>query len=151
LAKRNAIFFVGSGLASATTGLLAYGILPLGKSHPVLHGWQWMQIIEGCMAIFVSILFILFLPASPFNPRPMFLPIRYFNEKDQQILVARVLNDDKAKATSAKKITVKEVVSTLADWRKYPHLLLATAVISQTAAIGTYSPTLIRSFKFDSE
>jgi MFS family permease len=44
LAARNSTFFLGSGLASATTGLLAYGILPLGDRFPSRHGWQWMMI-----------------------------------------------------------------------------------------------------------
>lgn len=151
LAKRNAIFFVGSGLASATTGLLAYGILPLGKKHPQLYGWQWMMIIEGSMAIFVSLLFISFLPASPANPRPMFLPIRYFSERERQILVVRVVKDDKRKADQSRKITVREIIGTLSDWRKYPHVLIAMSLIPQTAAIGTYTPTLIRGFNFESE
>lgn len=46
LAARNSFFFLGSGLASATTGLLAYGILPLGDRFPSRHGWQWMMISE---------------------------------------------------------------------------------------------------------
>jgi hypothetical protein len=47
LAARNSFFFLGSGLASATTGLLAYGILPLGDRFPSRHGWQWMMISES--------------------------------------------------------------------------------------------------------
>lgn len=47
LAKRNSFFFLGSGLASATSGLLAYGILPLGQKYPQLRGWQYLMIIEG--------------------------------------------------------------------------------------------------------
>lgn len=50
LAKRNSFFFLGSGLASATSGLLAYGLLPLGQKYPQLHGWQYLMIIEGELA-----------------------------------------------------------------------------------------------------
>lgn len=47
LAARNSVFFLGSGLASATSGLLAYALLPLGDKHPQLHGWQWLMISKS--------------------------------------------------------------------------------------------------------
>lgn len=48
LAARTSFFFIGSTLATSTTGLLAYGILPLGDKHPQLHGWQWLMISKSC-------------------------------------------------------------------------------------------------------
>jgi MFS family permease len=137
LATVTAIFFLGNTLASATSGLLAYGILPLGKTHPQYHGWQWLMLIEGSMAIFVSCLIILFLPGSPSRPRPLFLPIRYFTDREEQILAHRVVLDDKAKAQTTRRLSVKEIVGTLGNWRIWPHVLMATAYISPTAALGT--------------
>jgi MFS family permease len=46
LAKRNSMFFLGSGMASATSGLLGYALLPLGDRYPSRHGWQWLMIGE---------------------------------------------------------------------------------------------------------
>jgi hypothetical protein len=179
LAARNSVFFLGSGLASATTGLLAYGLLPLGKRYPTLHGWQWMMIgksrrysdhdgdegtglrsvgnailaVEGCMAIFVSLLFASILPASPTNPSSLLFPkISLFSARERQILVARVYNDDSAKKDSGKKLGVKkDILGTLGNWRVWPHVLMAICLIGPTGAMGTYTPTLIKGFKFESK
>lgn len=58
LAVRNSIFYIGAGLAGATTGLLAYGLLPLGDKHPALHGWQYLMI--GEFASFAENLLVIF-------------------------------------------------------------------------------------------
>ena len=132
-----AIFFLGNTTATATSGLLAYGILPLGKRYTQLWGWQWLMIIEGSMAIFVSILIIFFLPASPSRPRPLFLPVRYFNDREEQILAHRVVLDDHAKSDTSRRLTRKEITGTLLNWRIWPHVLMAIAYIAPTACLGT--------------
>ncbi|GAA6004337.1 uncharacterized protein JCM10292_001431 [Rhodotorula paludigena] len=149
LAKRNAAFFLGSGLASAVTGLFAYGILRMEGLHGYA-GWQWLFIIEGCLAIGIAIFFFLLLPASPESPAPFLFPrMPYFTERQKYILRTRVVLDDANKAQSARYIGVKAIVRTVTNPRIWPHVLLAVSLIAPTAAMGTYTPTLIRSFGFD--
>ncbi|WVW87157.1 hypothetical protein I302_109214 [Kwoniella bestiolae CBS 10118] len=149
LATRNAIFFIGNGLASATTGLLAYGILPLGARYPHLKGWQYLMIIEGCMAMFIAILLIMLLPASPHIPKPLILPIRLWTPRQEEILLARMVKDDEVNKKSNHRLAIKDITGTLSNWRVWPHVLIAICLISQTGALGTYGPTLIKGFNFD--
>lgn len=137
LATVTAVFFLGNTLATATSGLLAYGILPLGSRYPQYYGWQWLMLIEGSMAIFVSCLIITFLPGSPASPRPLFLPVRYFTEREERILAHRVILDDSAKADSTRRLAMGEIFQTLGNWRIWPHVLMAIAYIAPTAALGT--------------
>jgi predicted MFS family arabinose efflux permease len=137
LATVTAVFFLGNTLATATSGLLAYGILPLGTRFPEYYGWQWLMLIEGSMAIFVACLIITFLPGSPASPRPLFLPIRYFTEREERILAYRVILDDSAKADSTRRLAMGEIFQTLGNWRIWPHVLMAIAYIAPTAALGT--------------
>ena len=137
LATVTAVFFLGNTLASATSGLLAYGILPLGTKYPRYHGWQWLMIVEGSMALFVSCLLITFLPRSPIRPRPLFLPICYFTEREEMIVARRVILDDQAKSDSTRRLAMKEVFGTLGNWRIWPHVLMAIAYIAPTSALGT--------------
>lgn len=109
------------------------------------------MIIEGSMAIVVAVLIICFLPGSPARPRPLFLPIRYFSDREEQIVRRRVVSDDAAKAATSRRLTIKEVFSTLGNWRIWPHVVMAISYISPTSALSTYGPTIIRSFNFDSE
>lgn len=132
-----AVFFLGNTTATATSGLLAYGILPLGKRYTQLWGWQWLMIIEGSMAMFVALLIIAFLPGSPDRPRPLFIPIRYFTDREERILAHRVVLDDRAKSASSRRLTKQEILSTLGNWRIWPHVLMAIAYIAPTACLGT--------------
>ncbi|OCF38132.1 hypothetical protein I316_00356 [Kwoniella heveanensis BCC8398] len=149
LATRNSIFFIGNGLATATSGLLAYGILPMGTRFPSHRGWQWLMIVEGCMAMFVALMLLLLLPASPHCPKPLFLPIRIWTPQQEKILVARMVKDDEKNKRSNHRLTVKDITGTLSNWRVWPHILIAICLISQTGALGTYGPSLIKGFNFD--
>ncbi|GAA6055296.1 hypothetical protein JCM3770_004825 [Rhodotorula araucariae] len=149
LASRNASFFLGSGLASAVTGLFAYGILRLDGTRG-LAGWQWLFIIEGSMACGIAFLFFFLLPASPASPVPFLFPrMPYFTERQKYILRQRVILDDAQKVNSAGHIGLKAIWATLSNWRVWPHVLIAICLISPTGALGTYAPTLIRSFGFE--
>jgi hypothetical protein len=110
-------------------------------------------LVEGCMAILVSIFFVAVLPTSPANPRPLLFPkFSFFNENERRVLLARVHIDDAAKKNSVKKLEIrKDILGTLGNWRVWPHVLIAIALIAPTGAMGTYTPTLIKGFKFGSE
>jgi hypothetical protein len=105
------------------------------------------------MAIFVALLFIILLPASPRNPRSLLFPkFSFFSEHERRILLARVHNDDAAKKASHRRLSIRgDVIGTLGNWRVWPHVLIATSLIAPTSAMGTYTPSLIKSFKFPSE
>ncbi|BGP19086.1 hypothetical protein JCM10213v2_007173 [Rhodosporidiobolus nylandii] len=148
LATRNSAFFLGSGLASAVTGLFAFGILRL-DGRAGYAGWQWLFIIEGVLAIGVSVFFFLLLPQSPQKPTPFLFPrLHYFTERQRYILAARVIHDDAQKAHSASKVGVKDIGAVLATWRIWPHVLIAISLIAPTSALGSYVPLLIKGFGF---
>ncbi|WVF71807.1 hypothetical protein IAT40_006615 [Kwoniella sp. CBS 6097] len=149
LATRTSIFFLGNGLASATSGLLAYGILPMGRRYSQLQGWQWLMLIEGLMSIFIAIILLLLLPASPHTPTSFLLRFRPWTPQQELILVARMIKDDAKNGKAHRKLTVKDITSTLGNWRIYPHVLVAITLISQTGALGTYGAVLVKGFNFD--
>ena len=120
--------------------LFAYGILRMdgidGKK-----GWQWLfisafqsvrfcdpeltfaipVIVEGVIALGCAILFLLFLPKSPVNPTPLLFPrLHFFDERQRHIMQSRVLLDDEAKTDTARPLTAREILSTLANPRVWP-------------------------------
>lgn len=105
--KRFSWFFLGNMIALATSGEIAYGILQM-KGVCGLKGWQWLFIIEGLLTIIISFIFMAFFPHSPGRPVP-FLGIKYFNERETQMITLRVLADDPSKARKGSNITRAEL------------------------------------------
>ena len=150
LGKRNAFFFLAAGIGSATSGLWAYAIFPLGVSRPQMKGWQWMWLIEGLMTVFVAMVFILLLPASPHDPRSV-ARISIFSSRERDVLVGRVVAEEAAKKEADRRLNLKEILKTLGNWRIWPHMLIAIAGIAPGAVLMLYAPALIQSFRFDSK
>lgn len=146
LGSRTSLFFLGNMLVSGVGGLLAAGILQI---RGWLHPWQYLFLIEGLMAIFCALLFLILLPDSPERPVPLFFSgLTLFTEREKEIIRARVVLDDVNKAKGRRPLTRKEIVDTLLHWRNYPHLLHAIACIGATSAMGQYGPLLIKGFGF---
>ena len=155
LALRTALYFVGNMLASATTGLIAFGILRLGGRNGLAYvglaigtdfrGWQWLFLLEGLFTIFVGLVFLFFLPASPLNPSPILFPKwKYFSERESHILHTRILVDDPNKARGGIRITGRDVWTTVTNWRLWPHLLITLTALQPASVLSTHlmSPSL---------
>ncbi|KAK9376554.1 major facilitator superfamily domain-containing protein [Lipomyces chichibuensis] len=60
LARRLAIFYAASNIASAFSGLLAFGVFHI--RHGALKGWRYLFLIEGAATVVMSTLAFWFLP-----------------------------------------------------------------------------------------
>jgi len=102
--------------------------------------------LEGLFTIFVGIIFVLFMPASPLNASPIFFPKwQYFSERERHILHTRVLLDDPNKARGGIKITGRDVWKTVINWRLWPHLLITLTALQPASVLSSFlaSPLLI--------
>lgn len=96
-----------------------------------LAGWQWLFLVsslpvdivlsitvadtsklEGIFTVVVGILFICLFPISAANPVSL-IGLRYFNERESQILQQRVLRDDPSKVQPRQNISMEEVKTTV--------------------------------------
>ncbi|KIV86445.1 hypothetical protein PV11_02057 [Exophiala sideris] len=116
LQKRNAVFYLIGSMASAFSGILAYGFSQL-KNHgsgpawwgqhygpteanptapsgilPGLAGWRWIFILQGtltCVMAIVAFLFIVDFPELSTNS----FGLKFLNEKEAAFVVARIEKD----------------------------------------------------------
>lgn len=149
---RVSVFFLGNLLASALTSLIGAGILSMGNRYGVA-GWRWLFIIEGCITIAIGLLFMLLLPPRVGDGRPLLTRMvgskwSYFTERESYILVRRVLLDDPAKTTNNLHIAAKDVARTTRNPRILVHTLITLTSTIPVNAIGTYGPSVIKSFGY---
>ncbi|KAF2129694.1 MFS general substrate transporter [Dothidotthia symphoricarpi CBS 119687] len=144
LALRTAIFYFGNYFATATGSLMAAGILQLaGRSG--LSGWQWLFIIEGILTLVVFLIFVLFLPKSPMQTKPIHGYWDVFSEKDRTIMSARMHGLDRSAKANMSWIEVKEA---LLDVRLWLHLILNVASLAPKGGLQLYGPSVIKSLGF---
>ncbi|KAK9369479.1 major facilitator superfamily domain-containing protein [Lipomyces kononenkoae] len=65
LARRLGIFYAASNIASAFSGLLAFGVFQI--KHSRVSGWQYLFLIEGAATVIMSTLAFIFLPRDIFR------------------------------------------------------------------------------------
>ncbi|WWD06514.1 hypothetical protein V865_004605 [Kwoniella europaea PYCC6329] len=148
LSLRLAIFWAANSVAGMVSGPLALGILNgLNHTHG-WHGWQWLFLIEGAMTMFVAILAVFYLPATPTEGgRSLGFPI--LNRRDAEVLSARLLADDPKKAiVHGERIKIVDIKDTFLDWRLYGHCIAAFLSSVILTPINTYGPSVIKSLGY---
>ncbi|OAQ67293.1 inner membrane transport protein yfaV [Pochonia chlamydosporia 170] len=151
LAKRVAILFFGMFGGNAISPLLASGILKLDHVRG-LRGWQWLFLIEGLFTVCVSFLFLLFLPGSTDEPKPLLgRGIIRISHDEQVVLQRRIETDDSEKRPGAQGLEIpwKLVWRTVKHYRRWPHYVSTFAVFSTWSPLTTYTPSIIMALGFD--
>jgi hypothetical protein len=116
LSIRLAAFWSSLNIARVISALLAAGILEMrgigGKP-----GWFWLFLLEGLLTTVVAILSYLYLPASPTSTKNVLWPRGWYNEREEVIMVNRILRDDPAKGLTALKepATFKDIRAAWSD------------------------------------
>ena len=104
LPLRLACFWTSYVSTNILASFLAYGILHLRGTNG-LAGWRWLFAIEGGITAVVGITSWLYLPPSPTQTKRVGFKglLRskdgWFTEREEIIMVTRILRDDPAKAT----------------------------------------------------
>jgi len=99
-------FFWGAYMfTSIISAFLAFGILHL-RGHNGWAGWRWLFALEGSLTALVGIVSFFYLPPSPTETASKFRgKDGWFSEREEVIMVNRVLRDDPGKVCSLQKIS----------------------------------------------
>ncbi|KAH5988038.1 hypothetical protein HBI82_207050 [Parastagonospora nodorum] len=116
LSIRLAAFWSSLNVARVISALLAAGILEMrgigGKP-----GWFWLFLLEGLFTVIIAILSYMYLPASPTSTKNVLWRKSWYTEREETIMVNRILRDDPAKGLTALKepATFKDIRAAWSD------------------------------------
>lgn len=105
LPRRLSWFWTSYQSTQVIGAFLAYGILHLRGHSGLKQGWRYLFAIEGSFTGLIGILTWLYLPASPTQTarhgiKGLLRPKQgWFTEREEVIMVTRILRDDPGKAT----------------------------------------------------
>lgn len=118
------------------SALLAAGILEMrgiaGKP-----GWFWLFLLEGLLTVVIAFISFLYLPWSPTDTKSVLFRKGWYTEREEIIMVNRILRDDPAKGLTGIKepATWKDIKAAWSDssmWGLYFIGLIAVSVISRS-------------------
>lgn len=138
LPLRLSMFWTSLSLCQILTALLAFAILRM-RGVAGMSGWRWLFIIEGLFTLCIGILaFYLMVPLA-LQTKNKLHPKGWFTEREEKIVVNRVLRDDPSKGDMHNRqgLSIKMILKAAWDYDLWPVYLIGfLAYIPQ----GTIQP-----------
>ncbi|TDL21999.1 allantoate permease [Rickenella mellea] len=146
---RLALFWMSSNVCSIVGSFLAYGILHL-RGHLGKAGWRWLFLIEGCITLVIGITTFFRMPPSPTQTKTWFRPNGWFTEREETIVVSRVLRDDPTKGDMHNRegLTLKRLWTAVCDYDLWPLYILGLTFGIPIGPPATYLTLSLRNLGF---
>ncbi|KAF7302502.1 T-complex protein eta subunit [Mycena chlorophos] len=147
---RLAYFWVSNYVATIVSAFLATGILKLegvsGKA-----GWRYLFLLEGLFTLVVGLLAFILMPPGPTQTKLKYIrPNGWFNEREEIIMVNRVLRDDPSKSDMHNRegLTPRRIFEALQDWHMWPLYILGLVHMIPTGPPQTYLTLSLKNLGF---
>ena len=157
LPKRLSWFWTSYQSTQVVGAFLAYGILHLRGHSGLKEGWRYLFAIEGSLTALIGILTWLYLPASPTQTsrhgmKGLLRPKEgWFTEREETIMVTRILRDDPGKATMHNRqgISFKLFWDALTDYDMWPIYLIGLSWTIPTTPPQAYITLTCKALGFN--
>ncbi|CDK25208.1 unnamed protein product [Kuraishia capsulata CBS 1993] len=149
LPMRYTLFYAGYPLTNIWSSLLSFAILRL-RGHKNWAGWQWLFLIEGAFTLVIGFLSYFLMPASAVQTRKWYRPKGWYTDREEKIVVNRVLRDDPSKGDmhNRRPVTPKELWKGLCDYDMWPLYVLRIMSDIGSAPVSAYMTLTLRKLGF---
>ncbi|KAF8956088.1 major facilitator superfamily domain-containing protein [Flammula alnicola] len=146
---RLAFFWVSNYSSDIVSAFVATGILRL-RGVDGRAGWRYLFLIEGCFTLLIGLFSFLLMPPSPTQTKEWYRPKGWFTERDEIIMVNRVLRDDPSKSSMHNRegLNVRMIWEALKDWRMWPIYALGLTHMVPVGPPQTYLTLSLRNLGF---
>ncbi|KAI0937175.1 hypothetical protein AcV5_005134 [Taiwanofungus camphoratus] len=147
---RLAWFWVSNYMATIIGAFMATGILRLDGTNGKA-GWRYLFLIEGVLTLVVGFASFFMMPPSPTQTKAWFRPNGWFTEREEIIMVNRVLRDDPSKSNMHNRqgLTPMKIFQILKDWRMWPLYILGLTHLIPVSPPQTYLTLSLRELGYD--
>jgi hypothetical protein len=168
LPMRVAFFYCASNGTAIVAAFLAFGILHM-RTVGGWAGWRWLFVLEGALTCIIGIISWFYLPPSPTETKSWFRgKDGWFTEREEIIMVNRVLRDDPAKVCedriettgthtdyskggmhNRQGLTLKLLWDALMDYDLWPMYLISFTMLIPPNPPTAYLTLFLKSLGFD--
>ncbi|KAI9148102.1 putative transporter [Paramyrothecium foliicola] len=145
LSIRLAAFWSTLNIARVISALLAAGLLEMRGIHG-RPGWFWLFLLEGILTMVLGAISFIWLPTSPTGTRTALWRKGWYTEREEIIMVNRILRDDPAKGLTAIKEPVrwKDVKSAWGDSSMWGLYLIGLVAYIPATPVQAYLGLTLR-------
>jgi len=138
--KRYSFFYTLGIVASAASGILAFGIMQ-ANGRDNLSGWQWIFIVEGCITCGLALLGYIFLVGFPdtLNTKKVW---NFLNEREVKFVVDRV-EADRADA-HLEPFNLTSYLASGLDWKIWSFAMMFLDTTTITYSFAYFLPIILR-------
>ncbi|KAL6872207.1 major facilitator superfamily transporter [Trichoderma longibrachiatum] len=150
LPVRLAWFWTALSTVNIVGSLIASGVLQM-RGIAGWGGWRWLFLIEGILTLIIGTFSWVLMPPGPCQTRNWFRgKDGWFTEREESIMVNRLLRDDPSKGDMNNRQAVGPVLllKVLKDWEQWPLYLLGLLVYIPPAPPSTYLSYILRNIGF---
>ncbi|KAH6695358.1 major facilitator superfamily domain-containing protein [Plectosphaerella plurivora] len=147
---RLSYFYTSSYVTQILAAFLAAGIFQM-RGLAGWHGWQWMFLLEGIATGLIGVFSFLLMPASPTQTASWFRgKDGWFSEREEIIMVNRVLRDDPAKGGMHNRqgLTLRLLYNAFSDYDLWPIYLMGFTLLMPLRPIMAYFTLNLRNLGF---
>lgn len=136
---RLALFWFTDSISGVIASFIAYGVLHMGGVAGRA-GWRWLFLIEALISIVIGFFSFLFLVPGPTQTKTWWNPKGYFTEREEKIIVNRVLRDDPSKGDmhNRQALSLKMLWQSLKDYDLWPIYIIGIMFEIPTAPPKSY-------------
>ncbi|KAK5158248.1 hypothetical protein LTS14_003266 [Recurvomyces mirabilis] len=146
LPRRLSFFWTSYQATSIVSAFMAFGILHM-RGINGLAGWRWLFALEGTLTGLIGIVSWFYIPPSPTQTASWFRGRDgWFNEREEKIMVNRVLRDDPSKGDmhNRQALDFQGFWLCLKDWHMWPIYLLGFTWLLPSIPMNQYITLVLR-------
>jgi MFS family permease len=147
---RLALFWTTLRIVDVIAPIMAFGILRLRGYHGY-EGWRWLFLLEGLFTLAVGIWSWFMMAPGPTQTKSWFRPRGWFTEKEEKIMVNRILRDDPSKGDmhNRQAVDFKLLWKSITDFDLWPIYLIGLTFNMPAGPPDSYQTLILRGLGFD--
>ncbi|KAH6695721.1 major facilitator superfamily domain-containing protein [Plectosphaerella plurivora] len=147
---RLALFWTSLRVTDIVAPILAFGLLRLRGLHGY-EGWRWLFLIEGIFTLSIGLWSWFMMAASPTQTKSWWNKTGWFTEREEIILVNRVLRDDPSKGDmhNRQAVDFKLLWKSICDYDLWPIYLIGMTFLIPAGPPDSYLTLTLRNLGFD--
>ncbi|CAL1713640.1 unnamed protein product [Somion occarium] len=147
---RLAYFWISNYMSHIIGAFIATGILRM-RGVGGHAGWRYLFLIEGILTLLVGLLSFVLMPPGPTQTKAWYRPKGWFTDREETIMVNRVLRDDPSKSDMHNRegLQIKKIWQVIRDWRIWPIYILGLVHLIPVSPPQTYLTLSLRNLGFD--